>query len=212
MIRIPFQNPLLAVVVAAGLLSVAPTAWAQSVPVAAPVSVPADGLSDIVKLSQAKVGDDIIITFIKNSGYVYNLTAAQIIYLRQNGVSDPVITAILTLPRGGVAMAPAPALAPVSAASQPAETAYAPSSSPTDVVSGPPPATPPASYVQTAPSSTVTYVQTVPSTYYYYQPYYYPAYGYYAYPPVSVSLGWGWGWGGGWGWRGGWGGRGGWHR
>jgi hypothetical protein len=49
----------------------------------------------------------------------------------------------------------------------------------------------------------------VPTTYYYSEPYYYPAYEGWAYPPIAFSFGWGWG---GRGWGGGHGGHGGWHR
>jgi hypothetical protein len=63
---------------------------------------------------------------------------------------------------------------------------------------------------------TVTYVQTTPAPAYpdyYYQPNYYPVYGYPFYPAVSFSFGWGPGWhGGGWGGGYGRGGHGGWHR
>ena len=53
------------------------------------------GVPEVLQLSQAKVGDSTIITYVRNSGNNYGLNAAQIIYLRQQGVSDAVINAML---------------------------------------------------------------------------------------------------------------------
>ena len=171
----------------------------------APVTPPlAYGVSQILQLAQAKVSDDTIIAFVKNSGNSYGLSADQIIYLQKQGLSSAVITAMLNQPRtGALASTPAPA-------------------TPTPATDAPAPAAPASAvpdYTQSATSNatvapTVTYVQTQPATTYYYPyyysygyPYYYPAYGFY--PGVSVSLGWGRGWGG---WHGGGGFHGGWHR
>ncbi|MGO8837543.1 MAG: hypothetical protein ACLQQ0_09000 [Limisphaerales bacterium] len=209
---------ILGVMAVAGLTWSAATALAQGTSAAntaqpAAVNAPAPqlsyGVSQILQLAQAKIGDDTIIAYIKNTGNSYGLNADQIIYLRHQGVSDAVITTMLNQPRPGVAVP-----APTTPAPQPvASTAYG-------------------GQVSTATvAPTVTYVQTVPATtYYYYQPYYYPAYAWY--PAVSFSVGWyggyhgGYyhgsyggsyyrgGYGGGWhggGWHGG-GGRGGWHR
>jgi hypothetical protein len=148
------------------------------------------GASQILQMAQAKVNDDTLVVYIKNSGNSYALNADQIIYLRQQGVSDAVITTMLNQPRVGLVSPATPA-----ATSQPV------TSTATTVVADPAP--------------TVTYVQTVPATTYYYPDYnynyapayypYYSAYGYY--PGVSFSFGWGGGWRGG-GWHGGYGG---WH-
>jgi hypothetical protein len=185
---------MVAVLAIAGLALSASTALAQDSsakntvqPAAVNASVPqlSYGVSQVVKLAQAKIGDDTIIAYIKNSRNSYGLTVDQIIYLRQQGISDAVITAMLNQPAPGVAVA-----TPTTPAPQPVA----------------------ASTATVAP--TVTYVQTVPDTTYYYQPYYYQPYYYpdYAwYPPVSFSFGWGWGggWHGGGGHGGG--GHGGWH-
>jgi hypothetical protein len=155
------------------------------------------GVPQILQLSQANVGNDTIIAYIKNSGTSYGLNADQIIYLKQQGLSDGVITAMLNQPKAGVAM-PAPATPAPQPAAAPA------------VATVPTP----------TPAPTVTYVQSAPATTYYYQPYqpyYYPAYypAYSVYPAVSLSFGWGWGGGGYYhgGYYGGWhgGGYGGWH-
>ncbi len=119
----------------------------------------------IVKLVQAKVSDDTIVAYIKNSGNSYGLDAEQIIYLHQRGISDAIITAMLNQPEPGTATASVPM--PITPAPEPVASA---------------------AYEQ--PS--VTYVESEPVTYYDYEPYYYPVYsGYYWSYPVVVSYGWG---------------------
>lgn len=152
------------------------------------------GVAQVMKLEQAKVGDGTIIAYISNSGNTYPLDANQIIYLRQQGVSDTVLTTMLAQPKAYAASAnlsaPTPATPPPPAA-DPAPVA----------------GTPPVAVATAAPS--VTYVQTAPTVYSY--PDYYPAYNYYGYYGWPhpwfpwIGLGWGW-WGGGWHWGGG-----GWH-
>ncbi len=150
------------------------------------------GLTQVLQLAQAKVGDSTIIAYIKNSGNSYDLSADQIIYLRQQGLSDAVLTTMLTQPRPGLAVA-----APTTPAPTP-ETVSTPAPATSSTVA-------PAAVATTTVAPTVTYVQTVPATVYNYsQPCYYPTYAWF--PPVSFSFGWGGGWHGG-GWHGG----GGWH-
>jgi hypothetical protein len=178
----------LAVVVGAGLALSSSVAQAQY---NAPAPQLAYGVPQILQLEQAKVSDDTILAYIKNSGNSYGLTADQIIYLKQQGVSDPVITAMLNQPKPA-----AVAYTPTTPAPQPvAQTTIAPV--PTATV-----------------APTVTYVQAAPApNYYYAQPYYDPSYAWF--PPVSLSFAWGGGYYGGWhgggygGWNGG--GYGGWH-
>ncbi len=155
---------------------------AQPAAVTAPAPQLAYGVPQILQLAQAKVGDATIIAYIKNSGTTYGLTADQIIYLRQKGISDAVITTMLNQPKPAFVASAPPAPAPQPAAA---------------------PASPqPVSTATVAP--TVTYIQTAPAPVYYYsQPYYYPVYGG-IYPAVSFSFGWGGGFGRGW--------HGGWHR
>jgi len=57
------------------------------------------GVNQIIQLSQAKVGDDTIVNFIRNSGSSYGLDANQIVYLKQQGVSDTVLNTMLSQPR-----------------------------------------------------------------------------------------------------------------
>jgi hypothetical protein len=66
------------------------------------------GVQDIVKLSQAGLSEDVILTQVKNAGATYNLNADQLIYLSKSGVSQNVIKALMTGNAGGPAPAPAP--------------------------------------------------------------------------------------------------------
>ncbi len=188
---------------AATIQNVAPTAApAQNAPVQLSY-----GVVQILRLSQAKVNDDTIVNYIRNSGSSYGMDAGQIIYLKQQGVSETVINAMINQPRLTTTVTPA--------ASQPAATAVA---------------QPTATYVQPTatyvPSSTVYVVPDTQSYQYqawydYYHPYYgyYPYYSGWYYPSVTFSFGYGGGWHGGYyhggwngGYRGGWHGGGGWHR
>src|SRR4051794_3607641 len=53
------------------------------------------GVEDVVKLTKAQVGEEIILSYVQNSGTVYNLTPHEIVYLRDQGVSNPVINAMV---------------------------------------------------------------------------------------------------------------------
>ena len=190
-----------------------------TIPNVAPAAAPAGGapvqlsygVSQIIQLSQAKVNDDTIVNYIRNSGSSYGMDAGQIIYLKQRGVSDAVINTMLNQQRPAAQAAPQPA--------------YPAASSTATVV-----AQPAVTYVQTAPayvpSSTVYVIPDTQSYQYanwynYYHPYcgYYPYYSGWCYPSVSFSFGFGGGYRGGY-YHGGWGGSyhggyrggGGWHR
>ena len=158
-----------------GLWSAAGNAGAQEA--AAPPNL-SYGVPQIIQLSQAQVSDSLIVTYINGSGNSYGLDAAQIVYLRQQGVSEPVINAMLSQPKpgavagGGYVPAPAPTVvyAPATAAAAPA-------------------------------SSVSVYVIPDTATYNYYARYHPYVTGPY-YAPVTIGLGFGGRWGGG--YRGGW--------
>jgi hypothetical protein len=178
------------------------TSAAQTAPV--PLSY---GVSQIIQLSQANVSEGTIVNYIHNSGSSYGLDANQIVYLKQQGVSDTVINTMLNQPR--------PAAPPASYATA--------DSAPTAIV-----VAQPAAYAP-APASTVYVIPDTQTYNYYgygYRPYgsryYYAGYSpvYYGgcYPGLSFSIGFGGGhhggayhvaWGGG--SRGGYHGGGGWH-
>jgi surface antigen len=49
------------------------------------------GLTDVVNLAQNHVSDDVIISQIRSTGSVFHLSSNDIIWLKQNGVSDAVV-------------------------------------------------------------------------------------------------------------------------
>jgi hypothetical protein len=100
-----FKNVLRLVVIGSVCLGTM-NAWSQA-PTSAPAAAPwlPYGVPQILQLEQAKVGDQTIVAFIQGSGNSYNLNADQLIYLRQQGLSDDVLTAMLRQPKAGVAPA-----------------------------------------------------------------------------------------------------------
>jgi hypothetical protein len=167
------------------------------------------GVPQVLQLSQAKIGDGTIVAYIQNSGTIYSLNASEIVYLKQQGVSDAVITTMLNQ-RQRVTQA--------AAQTAPQAPATATTSQPGSAETSTAVAQPTVTYVQTVPSSAVYVIPDTQTYQYYnnyYQPYYYPYYSGWYYPPVSFSFGFGGGYrGGGWGggYRGGYHGGGGWHR
>ncbi|HTV42467.1 MAG TPA: hypothetical protein VMF08_18010 [Candidatus Sulfotelmatobacter sp.] len=151
-------------------------------------------VNQVLELEQAKIGDATIIAYIKSSGTSFNLNAAQIVFLRQQGLSDAVITTMLTQSRPNVAGAASAQPDPEPQAPQQyAETPAANTTDPSMI------SQPPVTYVQTA---------TAPAPYYSYYPYYgYSGYyGYYSWPRLWFPWPFGWAWYGGawhWGWGGG---------
>ena len=205
-----FQKPPLTIIALTVLALVAGNAVAQNSPTSTATTVPPPaatpavpqlsyGVPEVLQLSQAKVGDSVIINYVRNSGNNYGLDAAQIIYLKQQGVSSDVINVMLDQ-RSQSAQTASTATAATSQSSADANNAQ------TSTATAPPTVT----YVQTVPTSSVYVVPDTQTYQYnnwlyshspYYGNYYYPAYNYYWYPPVTVSFGWGGGWGG---YRGGW--------
>lgn len=201
---------LAAAVAVAFLTNIATNMFAQDAVTPAPVAttpILSPAAAQVLQLSEAKISDGTIITFVQNSGSAYGLSASQIVYLKQQGVSEPVLNAMLTQHPAPMAVA-SPAPMDNTAAGTAATAAVAQPSSP-------------------APDSSSVYVVPDTQTYYYNSwayPYYYPYYGYYGWP-AGVSFYWGHGgyyhgggWGGGWhggggSWHGGGGshGGGGWH-
>jgi hypothetical protein len=49
------------------------------------------GINDVIQMAQAHVNDSVIIGQIRSSGTVFHLTGQDVLTLKQNGVSDPVI-------------------------------------------------------------------------------------------------------------------------
>lgn len=133
------------------------------------------GVPDVLKLSNAKVSEDTIVSYVQYSGRSYGaLSAGEIVYLHEQGVSDRVVATMLEQ-RKRFTEAAAPTIA------QPTAIASAP-----QYQQAPAPA--PVQYVQPAPASTV-YV--IPNTPRYVDYGYYPYSDYYgySYPAVSLSFG-----------------------
>ena len=53
------------------------------------------GVADVLKLSQAQVSENIVLSYIQNSGTYYDLRPNDIVYLKGQGVSDTVISAMM---------------------------------------------------------------------------------------------------------------------
>jgi hypothetical protein len=164
---------------AAGLMGLWPAAGIAGAQAAAAPPNLSYGVPQIIQLSQAQVSDSLIVSYINGSGNSYGLDAAQIVYLRQQGVSEPVINAMLSQPKPAV-------LAPAAAgAGAPAPmVVYAP-----------------VAPVAAPASSVSVYVIPDTATYNYYARSHYYGNSYCA--PVTIGLGYGGRWGGGYrnGWR-----------
>jgi hypothetical protein len=124
-------------------------------------SAPADltpGLQEVIKLTKAHMTDDVILAYIRNSGSGYNLSANDILYLNNQGVSQPVISALLQSKPAAPPSAPTADFAPPT---QPGPSVPPPSVNPPGEPATPPPGVPEAS-AGPLPGSEVTlpYFQT----------------------------------------------------
>ena len=143
-----------------------------------------DGVADVLKLSRAKVSEEVVLSYVQNSGTAYSLSADDIVRMRNEGVSDRVISAMLDQHKKAMETVQT-AAAPVSlSADVSGNSAAAPASEPAPSSVQPPaveaPLTPPASSVYVIPDSAAT------AAYYgYYGPYYYGG------PVVSFGFGFG---------------------
>jgi hypothetical protein len=156
------------------------------------------GVPEVLKLSRAQVNDDTIVAFVGNSRRTYNLSASEIVYLREQGVSDRVLTAMLDQ-RKQVTSATVASTAPQTSNPDSTRAQYAPAVAQPSTV-----------YVQTAPvyvPPPPVYVYRAP-TYAYYDsyPYYGSSWGF-PFPAVSFNFGFGGGFRGGGFHGGGFGGR-----
>ena len=114
------KNSLAVIVLALGVLGGLPCAGQDASPAQPPVPALPSGVADIVKLARAKLGDAVLLAKIKQEGIGGQLTAAQIVYLHEQGVSPPVISALLQSgPAAGVASPPAAEPPPLDAGGPP---------------------------------------------------------------------------------------------
>src|ERR1035441_10518505 len=206
-----FCKPRMALAVIVLCSQTAPVLLAQnsspapaSAEAAAPASVSetrtvqlSSGVPDILKLGHAHLSDDAITAFISNSGRTYHLSVSEILYLREQGVSDQVLTAMLSAGQNVAATSAQAAPQPVAQpALQPAPTG------PTAVWANSSPQPAPAA-TQFAPAyveaAAPVYAQPSP-VYAYPAPYYgyYDSWPYYwGYPSLSFGFGFGRGYYGG---------------
>ena len=191
----------------------------------APVTLPY-GVEDVLKLTRAQVSEDVILTFIHNSGTIYSLAPKDIVYLHNEGVTDRVIGAMLDQRKSvpaEMAAQTAPATTPIApqapvypdanAAAAAQVAAQQQQYAPTYTQPAPAYVQPDATY--TPPSTVYTIPYSAPAYPYYYggYPYYYGGYPYYYGPTIGFGFGFGYGgygYGGyrGGGYRGGFGGGG----
>jgi hypothetical protein len=71
-----------------------PTVIAPGTPGAAPVNL-SPAAAEVVRLVESGSSDDVLTAYIQNSTTLYNLTADQIVYLKDIGISSQVVTAML---------------------------------------------------------------------------------------------------------------------
>ena len=112
---------------------------------------PSPALSEIIKLAQAGVSEQVILAYVTNSARLFGLSADQIVYLNDLGVSTPLITALLH--HDNTLDAQAGKTSPAAAGAAPSAPALTTSASNTPPPSLPPeaPANPPAA--ETPPPS-----------------------------------------------------------
>jgi hypothetical protein len=159
-----------------------PAIIAQPAPTPAPVvsttPTPAKlpyGVEDVLKLSRAQIGEEIILNYVHNSGTIYNLGPKDIVYLRDQGVSDKVINTMLDQRKRVELAAQSTAAQSPAAPNSPASAdANAPAAAPAY-------ADPNATYAEaplTPPASSVYVIPYPAASYAYYGPYgyYYPSY------------------------------------
>jgi hypothetical protein len=73
----------------------APVPVAVAAPEPAPVAPDDARLADVVKIVKSGISESLIAEQIKQSGLAYKLTMNDLLYLKQNGVQDSVISALL---------------------------------------------------------------------------------------------------------------------
>jgi len=138
------------------------------------------GVDDILKLSKAQINEEVILTYMNNSGVIYSLAPKDIIYLRDQGVSDRVVNNMIE--QRAVASQTAAQASPAPIQSQPAYSDPEPVASyiqPT-VFEQPSPLCVQPSVIETQPASTLFVIPYPARTaaYYGYPQYYRNNYGY----------------------------------
>src|SRR5215831_13045195 len=60
-----------------------------------PPATVSPGTAEVIKLASSGVTEDVVLTFVTNSQYRYDLSAADVVYLKDLGVSSAVVTAMI---------------------------------------------------------------------------------------------------------------------
>jgi hypothetical protein len=135
------------------------TAYCQTTAAPAPAPAISPAASEIIRLAQSGTSDEVMLGYIQNSQTPYNLTADDVVYLKDVGLSSAVITAMLNhdkaapnqtyvynqqlypptgqTPPGAEPPGPPP-LPDNSASAPPPAAALAPAAAPADVSTAPP--------------------------------------------------------------------------
>jgi hypothetical protein len=111
------------------------------------------GVQDVVKLVKAGLSEEVVLAHIKNAGAFYNLSADQLIYVHDQGVTENELKALLgsgspTVPANP---APAPAPTPVVNSSAPMSATPAPAPAPASATYAPVPVAPAAPIAPAVP-------------------------------------------------------------
>jgi hypothetical protein len=127
---------------------------------------------ELVKLHESMVGESVMLTFVDHSTYPFNLTADQIVYLQDIGVTEEVLSAMIQRdayltgePPVNIADAPAPQQVEASGQSAPAD----PQTVAVSTANQPVYATNPPPSSQQAPQTTVTETRVVTKEYFHEQ-------------------------------------------
>ena len=117
------------------------------------------GAAEVVRLAGSGVGDDVVLAYIQNSQAPFSLTADNVLYLKDQGLSPQVTSAMLShdsalrgQPQQYAPAAPAPAMQPPVTPVAPAPTAPAQVYAPAPVAAPTPVAAPAPAYVTGAPA------------------------------------------------------------
>jgi len=156
------------------------------------------GVDDVVKLSKAQVSEDVILTYVQNSGTIYSLGPREIVLLKESGVSDRVVNAMLDQRKKAAEAAPATATpAPVYTDNSYAATAPTYASPEASADSAPEQPAPSSVYVIPYPDKGPVYYRPYYSPYFggFYGGYYggygncYRGYASFGYPGISLGFG-----------------------
>jgi len=139
--------------------AVTPPPTAEPAPAQSAAKVPY-GVDDVLKLNKAKISENIILTYVQTSGTTYSLAPNDIMYLKEQGVPDSVVTAMMDTQRRASQVVAAQAAQSLVQNAQPVQAA--PNPAPSTPLYAPAPAT---TYAQPADTTTTSYVQPASSVY-----------------------------------------------